>query len=501
MSTSEKHFDEASFWENQDTDYFDSTNRGPEESVDRLPSYGTTSLPVMSAFMLYVVWWYLQGGYRFPALGEIRFEFLLGGLLSLIAVIKILQNRDNIFPAPANWALAFIILMSIMTVFSIDPEYSRTIFVDRVVKFIMMGVFIYAFVVNPLTLRWFLFAWLFAFAKMAQEGIVGWLFGGMVWENQGTMRLHGSTPNYRHPNSYSGTQLATLPFLYFLFPLAPRLLQLAIGTQIVAALLIVMTTGSRTGYVALAGGTLLLIWKSRSRFKALALVALMALLAAPYIPQDYVERAETIFTQQDEEGASIDARKQILEDAVAIFQDNLFGVGLSGFPAARMARFDRHQDTHNLYLEVLTGLGIQGFILFTGMLISLFGMLFMIVRRTRSDLAKLEELEQLDHELRGHVADLRLILATCLAVIGFLIIRLVVGIFGHDLFEVYWWFALGLGLALARMLKTATRRTDWFIERAGTCGDDYDYMADDFAGKPEPQFADGWIKQARTQYR
>jgi hypothetical protein len=280
MSTSEKHFDEPSFWETQDTDYFDSANRAPEEPVDRLPGYGTTSLPVMGAFMLYVVYWYLQGGYRFPALGSIRFEFVLGGLLSLIAVIKILQNRDNIFPAPAKWALAFVGLMAVMTIFSIDPTYSRSIFVDRVIKLLMMGIFIYAFVVSPLTLRWFLFSWLFAFAKMAQEGVVGWIFGGLVWENQGTMRLHGSTPNYAHPNSFSGTQLSTLPFLYFLFPLAPRLLQLAMGAQIFAALLIIITTGSRTGYVALAGGILLLIWKSGSRIKALALTALILLLAA-----------------------------------------------------------------------------------------------------------------------------------------------------------------------------------------------------------------------------
>jgi hypothetical protein len=150
---------------------------------------------------------------------------------------------------------------------------------------------------------------------------------------------------------------------------------------------------------------------------------------------------------------------------------------------------------------VLTGLGIQGFILFAGMIISLFGLLFTLVRRTRSDLARLEGLEQVDRDLRGHLGDLRLILATCFAVIGFLVIRLAVGVFGHDLFEVYWWFALGLSLALARMLQTANRRSDWFIERAGIPDDSCDYADDSFAGQPSKQDPDDWIRHAETRYR
>jgi len=464
MSTSESHFRDSEYWDDPANSYFETADSPPERPETALPEYSTTNLPLFGLFLLYVIYWYLQGSYRFEALGAIRFEFLLAALLSGLAIAKIFTSSDNVYPPLLGWAAGFIALMGLMTIFTQAPADSQLMFVDRVLKYLMMGVFIYAFVCSPLALRWFLIAWLFAFAKMAQEGVRGWWFGGLTWENQGTMRLHGSTPNYFHPNSYSGTQLVTLPFLYFLIPHAHRLLQPIMIVQICAAIIVVMTTGSRTGYVALAAGLFLLVWKSTSRIKMILALGLIAILAAPYIPQDYIERAETIFTQQDEAGASIEVRKKIIDDAIEIFEDNKLGVGLSAFSPVRKKRFQRHQDTHNLYLQVLTDLGIQGMILFAALILSCFKQLFKIARQLASDLARLEAFRANPKILAEHMADLKIMQATCFAVIGFLVLRLSLGAFGHDLYEVYWWFAIGLTLALSRMLKVATRRTDWYIQ-------------------------------------
>jgi putative inorganic carbon (HCO3(-)) transporter len=484
MSTTESQFRDTEYWKSQynaEGQYqgqsdADAAVSHDGESLQDLPQYSQVAFPILCLFLLYMSWWYLQGSFRFPSMGAIRFEFILGATLSVIAVFKIITAKDNIFPAVLGWALAFISLMYLMTFTSVAPELSTKIFVDRVIKFIMMGVFIYAFICNPTALRWFLGTWLFVFAKMAQEGVLGLLNGGLYWENQGTMRLHGATPNYRHPNSFSGTQLATLPFLYFLFPHASRILKIVIAAQFCAALIVVLTTGSRTGYVALTAGALLLTWNANSRIKVLAVVGLIGFMAAPYIPQDYIDRAETIFTQQDEEGASIDTRKEIIDDALAIFQANKLGVGTGAFSAARKKAFNRGQDTHNLYLEVLTELGIQGLVLFTALIISCFKLLFYLIGQIKFNLSRLAPLKSQSTELAEHRADLQIMLATCFAITGFLVIRLALGVFGHDLFEIYWWFTIGFAVAISRMMNVALRRTDWFIQnlRSDASGEEHD---------------------------
>ncbi len=82
------------------------------------------------------------------------------------------------------------------------------------------------------------------------------------------------------------------------------------------------------------------------------------------MPQDYWERFYSIFTEQDKVGQSISLRKQIIEDAWQVFLQNPLGVGVGAFPLVRGEMFNRLQDTHNLYLEAATNLGIQGLILF-----------------------------------------------------------------------------------------------------------------------------------------
>ena len=119
------------------------------------------------AFLGYTLFWYLQGGFRFPFLGSIRFEFLLGSLLSIVAIIRIAQQgrpKSSI----VGWIIAFITVTLLSTIFSVDTSLSWKIFVDRVVKFMMMGVFIVAFVESVRSLKLFLGTYLLAFLKMAQ---------------------------------------------------------------------------------------------------------------------------------------------------------------------------------------------------------------------------------------------------------------------------------------------------------------------------------------------
>lgn len=444
----------------------------PASAMEKRPSpdaYPPRNWLVFGLFLAYVFYHYLQVGYRVPALGEMRGQFILGAVLSVLAFASLLQGSDKHTEPAVKWALWLIVLMVVMSVFSVNPAYSWDIFIDRVIKFGMLALFIATFVRSPGDLRWFLAIYLLVFLKMGQEGLVGVLGGGLVWENQGVLRLHGSTPVYHHPNSFSGTQIGTLPFLIFLFPLLPRVLKVATLVQAFLVLWVVLFTASRTGYLGLASVVGVAISLARSRAKAIGVALIIGTVALPLIPEQYIGRAATIFHHDDSaEHGSIFARKEILRDAWAIFLDNPFGVGVGAFPIVRNERFGRTQDTHNLYLEIGTNLGIQGLVIFSGLLITMFSSLLALRENTESQLRELEQIcppsELGKQSLETHRRDVALIRATALALICFLVVRLTLGFFGMDLYEIYWWFAIGLIAALSHVNQTAKSRTRGFFQ-------------------------------------
>ncbi len=354
-----------------------------------------------------------------------------------------------------------------MSFFSYVPEISYDIFIDRVIKFALIGFFITAFVTTPKRLAFFLGAVLFAYMKMGQEGLLGVITGSLVWQNQGIPRLHGSTPIYRHPNSFSGMALGCLPFLFYFFGIANRYLKIILLIQAIFAFNIVLFTGSRTGYVALIIAIMFLIWKSDRRKELFILIIFLGVVGFKFIPEAYVKRIDTIFTQQEIEGGSMNARKQILQDAWEIFIENPLGVGVGAFPAVRQDQFGRSQDTHNLYLEIATNLGLQGLIIFFGVIFSLCQVLLKLQANLATQIKKINHailysegvMEIYSTDLRSHLYDLRIIQAASLSVFIFVVIRLGLGLFGMDLYEIYWWFALGLTLALWNVNLVSQCRT------------------------------------------
>jgi len=407
-------------------------------------------------FLGYVLFWYLQGGFRFPLLGAIRFEFIVGMLLSVVAVIRVVK-RGPPRSAIVGWIGALIVVMLISVIFSVDSSLSWKVFVDRVVKFIMMGVFIVAFVDSVRALKLFIAAYLLAFLKMAQEGLVGLITGSLVWENQGTPRLHGSTPIYAHPNSFAGTQLGNIPFFYFLFPIVSFLARLLLAAMAISAVVIVIYSGSRTAYVALASTILCLIYFSRHRKRAFVGILLLSLVTAPLIPDAYWERFDTIITQEDKEGESIDTRRQIFEDAVQVWFEHPFGVGVGAFPVARQEAFGRAQDTHNLYLEVATNLGAHGLIIFFGLVFAIMRSLGRTRLRLEEGIRRLRE-DAVDDDDAG-LKELQFLRAVTVSVLCFVLARLTLGLFGHDLYEIYWWFGAGLAIALERITQQKIDQT------------------------------------------
>jgi hypothetical protein len=60
--------------------------------------------------------------------------------------------------------------------------------------------------------------------------------------------------------------------------------------------------------------------------------------------------------------------------------------------------------------------------------------------------------------------------AILLAASGYMVIRLSVGLFGMDLYEIYWWFTMGIVIAVHNMNQVAERLTEGFLAQATAMG-------------------------------
>jgi putative inorganic carbon (HCO3(-)) transporter len=430
--------------------------------------YDAVPLAFTGLFSVYVLAWFLEVGKRIEILGAIRFEFLLGAVLTAIAVPSLLGRASvDRNPLP-KYAIAYLAFLTLHLPLSQSFAVSWETYIDRVLKFSCMTLFLWAFVRNPRTLRLFIAAFLLACLKLGQEAFVGKVTGSMVWENQGVMRLNGAPGTlFGHPNSLAGLAVGTLPFIYYLWPCVSRRARVALLVLLVFAVNIIVFTGSRTGYV----GTLLLVaflfLRSPRKLRFLGALLLVGILAAPLVPDQYVERFMTTFVGKEREGSSKEHRLEIAGDAWRIFLANPLGVGIYGFAEARLRQLGKYpMDTHNLYLQVLADLGVGGAVFFGAFLVALWRQLQRVERDLAAEVATVERLvprgrspSPASDELAAHLQDLRFMRAVATAFLAYLAARLFLGLFGHDLYEIYWWLSAGATIALTNMLGAARRRT------------------------------------------
>lgn len=381
---------------------------------------------------IYILFWYLQLGNRVGLLQVVRIEFLLGVFLSIFALLNLLESKVH---SPLRGPVLFYLgVMGLYVLFSVAPALSWDIFFNRVVKFSMMAAFLAAFIRTPWALKLVVGAFLLSMLKLGQEGFIGWLTGSMVWQNQGIMRLHGSTGLYSHPNSFSGMAVGCLPFIYYLYPVVRRFWRPLLLVLLSFCIVIIIFTGSRTGYLATLGLGFFFLLKSYKHewLRYLLIAATLCVAIVILTPSDYMERFESILSMEEKEGASAETRLQIIKDAIQVYAHYPLGVGVGAFPIVRHAMFDRSQDTHNLYFELLTNMGPLGLVVF---------LVFVhrILRVNAEIQRKLNNFQD---------SDSKFLLATSRSIVAYIYARLFLGMFGMDTYEIYWWFATGLTVAL-----------------------------------------------------
>jgi putative inorganic carbon (HCO3(-)) transporter len=442
-----------------------------------LSPYPTLSIPQIAVFNLLIFVWWLEVGLRIPILAAIRFEFLLAATAIVMTVMrwrssaqpraraqqrKVEDNSDI-----ARCIIIFIVVLTISLPLAINFDIAWDRFFNRVVKLALIGALISQFVVSPTTLRIYLFTLLLAFMKIGQEAFLGKITGSMVWENQGVPRLHGTSDTmFGDPNSLSGKTVSTVPWIWYLYPTIQRnWVKLLVVLQLVFAINIIIFTGSRTGYLTfIAGAILIVLFSKQKKGRLILLLTVVAISVVTFLPQEYQGRFMSTFTGQEAEGQSSASRKALLTDSFNAFLDNPLGIGIGCFPTYQALGNRNAQDTHNLYTQLLAETGIQGFLCFVALLTIV---VRKVARSRRAFMTIIDKLQTYraaagsqsrDSTLDMELSNARLLFATANALIVFILLRLILGVFGHDFLEIYWWLAAGMAMALHNMRLVAERR-------------------------------------------
>lgn len=432
--------------------------------------YSENSLIIASMFNVYIIAWWLEVGKRIAFFDSIRFEFLLGGILSVIAITKMRGNKNNSDIVPAIWL--FIVTLSINIPFSLDFELAWNTYVDRVLKFSLMGFFISQFVKSPKGIKHFSFCTLLAFLKIGQEAMVGRITGSMYWESQGILRLHGGLGTmFAHPNSLSGKTLSLLPFLLYVWPnIKKKWVKSLVIVQFIFSLNIILFTGSRTGYITFLLMIFFIFYFSKKNKRAIVMFFILLLTVSIFaIPAQYQERFLSSFSGHEKEGRSKEARILLFRDSLHVFIENPIGVGPFCFPVAQQLAGRRNQETHNLYTQLLSETGIQGFLTFIILIYFLMKKAFKLRDKFKNLIDIIEDnytkLQNNKKTIENELSDYKYLYAVTNSIIVFTLVRLVLGFFGHDLFEIYWWISIGLTMALENIYQVSKKRTEEIMNK------------------------------------
>ncbi|QEM68662.1 hypothetical protein FO488_11160 [Geobacter sp. FeAm09] len=362
----------------------------------------------------------------------------------IMILVAFLSNRFKIVASPTNkWIYGLLALHFILSPFAFKTGDA----VDQGIeygKMVILYMLMLATVDDEDSLRVLVKGFVFAMFIYVLHSL--WEYhNGRHFFRMGIHRMIGVDSTNNDPNSFGGSVVLSLPFVYALLRTEKKLAyRWSYYCYFGMAVLCVVLTGSRTSSVALLFTVLLLglAQKGKRKIVALAIAALAVCVLWTVMPDEKQERIRTLWDKDAGPAnahESAEGRLEGFEVSLKMFaREPLTGVGAGekNFIGYRMVnRIDKagHESptaSHILYGEVLSELGLFGAIVFLGLL----GSIVRCCTRVRSHLLEAGLDTGFSYLLGG-------------AIIACLLLLLIFGIGGHNFYRPHWlWLAAWSGI-------------------------------------------------------
>jgi O-antigen ligase len=365
----------------------------------------------------------------YPALGDLQIErayFLM--MLAFWAVWPnkgMLSNRLHAGLVGFTVALAFCWLAS---PYRDQERCSNTI--ESYLKVALFYVLVVTSVRDEKSLRLLLSLFLISVGSYMAHSLLEYINGRYEFR-QGITRMVGVDVTYADPNAFASTVLLSLPLTLPFWSStrsAPVRALLAVFT--LGACTCILLTGSRAGYVGLAIFALCCLMFTRSKIRMFILLAVAVMLLIAFAPSALQDRFLTLVDPTyGPANAQESAQGRIggFVEGFHLWDENpLVGVGPGAFLYAGGSGYN----SHNVYGQVVSELGIVGVVAFAGLL-ACFALNWLETRRHYRN----RKPDFLYHVSRA--------VSLCILLLLFM------GWAGHNLYRYNWlWFAAFQAIAL-----------------------------------------------------
>jgi len=329
-------------------------------------------------YLIFIISYFLHLTARIPALGAIRFDLMMTGLVFAAMLLKRSQPKEPDF-GHIRLLLAIIgayVVLSLPLV-----RWPGSVLAHGIPNFIKAVVFFYytaALVDTPRKLRGFIGVFVACMLFRVLEPYYMHLAHG-YWGDVTTMaedeylnRLSGSPYDKINGNGLAFVIVSVLPFLHYLSGTSIKY-RLAYWISLPVLLHALILTASRTGLLALGAILFGIFTKSRRKLLIILVSIAAVVIAIGSLSGLQRDRFESLW-RTDVRGAQT-ARGRI-EGALRTFdvgmQRPIFGHGLGTSLEANANLLGIAQPAHILYAEVIEELGAIGLLLVIGLIVAIF---------------------------------------------------------------------------------------------------------------------------------
>ena len=288
-------------------------------------------------------------------------SLILAGIAVHLVRGEPLRLTDPVF----LWSAAFFSIVAFQSILLAHDPRTAAVTFSKWLKVLALVFFIVQSIQTPQHVKWF--------ARTMFAGAVSTVILGMVARRFGFAppeeSLIGMSLRFSglHPNANYAAALLTsaIPIGVFLVKTERSLVwRLSTVLGIVLVTVAIFATYSRQAVFALGFVALAILFKEVHSRKAYGAIFTVLLLGLILTPRYYWERLMTIteVIENSQEDWSLYLRVIAFKRAVRMFTEHPFlGVGLRNFAARSGDALFVRIPAHNMYLEILTGVGLVGF--------------------------------------------------------------------------------------------------------------------------------------------
>lgn len=355
-----------------------------------------------SIYLVFVVSYFLHLTSRVPALGAIRFDFVLMIVLFVFFLLSLGTTYARFKDSGITKKLFYFILFFLLTIPLVKWPGSVVKYGSEwYFKVVFFYFFTLAFVTTEKRLKIFMAVFLgcqfFRGLEPAWMHYTVGYWGDLATSHVGgellyLNRLSGAPHDIINPNQLAWVIVNTIPFIYFLGWVSRGYVWKFCSMLLFAGLLYsLMLTGSRSGLICLFAVFIGIVFFSEKRWKNLAICCLViipaGLVISGLLSPDLAERYRSIFDSAAVGADTVHGRINGLKNNLSTIMNayGMFGHGLGTSSEVNMNYLQSSQPSHDLYLEILQEVGVVGFIIFLRYLYEIFHSLNLSLKKVFKD--------------------------------------------------------------------------------------------------------------------